>query len=373
MNLLFITNKFPPLSCGVGDYTYHLAKEFVNSGYIVSIICRTDQSIKDHWQMHDEGFQVYPIGGNWQRRDWKLVLENIQQIKPATVLFQYVPGSYDRYAVPWHLIYFYRQLQHLPVKIVTTFHETYVRYNWTHPKYLYLAIGQRIIARVVAKLSHQLITSIDRYEGQLLRWNPKIKQIPIGSNITPISVSDHEIMSLRHRIAPNGEKVLSTFGIRDHVSLLKLFQRVLEEDTNFVLLIIGKLRADLSYFPELVQKKIYITGFLDSPDVYRHLKASDAFIMFDFVNKKGEGGTCNKSGSLAAAFAAGLPIIATKGDMTNRLILEGAGIIWIDYHPSMSMKILKYLNEDISFLRKLSDTFYKEQLSWNSIYSKYLR
>ena len=374
-NLLFITNKFPPLGCGVGDYTYHLAKEFVKNGHKVSVICKTDHTIKDYWQNHDEGFKVYPIGGNWQRRDWQLVLENIQQINPNTVLFQYVPGSYDRHALPWQLFYFYRKLHKLPVKIVTTFHEVYVRYNWSHPKYLYMAIAQRLIARFVAKNSHQLVTSIDRYEQQLKRWNPNVTIIPVGSNILPISVSPEEIETIRRKIAPSGEAVLCTFGKRDHQPLLELFQEVVSRKPDTVLLIIGKLNANLEALPEAVRKKVHSTGFLEADEVYRHLKASDAFIMFDPIGEKGNGGTCNKSGSLAAAFAAGLPIFATKGDMTNKLLIQESALIFISFRlvETSAKKISELLmnQKELNLNSKFSFNFFNNYLSPENFLAQY--
>lgn len=370
MKVFFITNKFPPLSCGVGDYTYHLAKEFVNNGHGVSVICCTNDSITDYWKVHYENFDVYPLGGNWQRKDLTLVLEKIKAIAPDSILFQYVPGSFNRYAVPWDLIYFYKQLNKLSVKILTTFHETYVRYNFNHPKYLYVALGQRLIARYLAKNSHQLMTSIDRYEQQLKSWNRNVTIIPVGSNILTIPVSTGEIETIRKRFAPNEEAILCTFGIRNHQTLLDLFQEVVNLKSNTVLLIIGKLNANLECLPQTIRKKVYSTGFLEADEVYRHLKASDAFVMMDFVSKNGEGGTCNKSGSLAAAFAAGLPIFATKGDMTNKLLLEKSKIIWLQDKNNALDLIITHLESDNSDIHIDNQMFFNNYLSWSVIYSR---
>lgn len=38
MKILFITNNFPPIVDGVGDYTYNIAKQFAEHNHKVYII-----------------------------------------------------------------------------------------------------------------------------------------------------------------------------------------------------------------------------------------------------------------------------------------------------------------------------------------------
>ena len=358
----------------MGDYTYNLAKEFVKNGHEVAVICKTDAAIAARWENTKEGIEVYPIGGTWQIKDYQRVLGTIKVMKPDRILFQYVPGGYNQSAVPWLLVYFFVQLRKIEIPVVTTFHEVYVRYDIAKIKYLYTAIGQRIITGLVAKLSNYIITSIDRYERQLKRWNKQVIQIPIGSNILPVQIGGTELQQLKIKIAPNGEKIISTFGIRDHKVLLGLFEEVIQQHPQTVLLICGKLRADLSFLPQSIQDKIYITGFLDAPDVHKHLKASDVFVMLDYVSPKGEGGTCNKSTSLAAGFAAGLPIFATKGDMTNKLLLE-SDIHWLPYNdPKIAAALLcKMIKNENALLKQneASLNFFNRCLAWRQIYKIY--
>lgn len=377
MKLLLITNNFPPISCGVGDYTYHIAQELVSQGHVVSVICRSNQGISEYWSNVNEGFSVNAIGGNWAIEDWKIVLSYIDNKPIDDVIFQYVPSAYNKYATPWPLLFFFKQVKRLPVNLVTTFHETYVRYNWSHPKYVYVALSQRFIARYVAKNSNQLITSIDRYENQLQKWNSNISLIPIGSNILPITVTKEEILKLRSNIAPNGETIFCTFGNRNHQLFFELFIRILEIKPNSVLLIIGKVNADLNVLANSIRNKVYVTGFLEASEVFKYLKSSDAFIMLDNVGEKGNGGTCNKSGSLAAGFAAGLPIFATKGDMTNTLLVEKSGIKFVPFNNvnKASEIIVRCLenHENLSKQVTQSEIFYSTFLSYKTIISKYLK
>ncbi|WP_179336960.1 glycosyltransferase family 4 protein [Winogradskyella ludwigii] len=375
--ILLITNNFPPISCGVGDYTYNIGKEFINEGHDVAIICRDDKRISDYWNKTNEGFTVHTAGGNWTIEDWKKVLNLVSKLSVDNLIFQYVPGSYNKYTVPLSLLYFFNKLKKTEVKVITTFHETYVRYNWSHPKYLYVALGQRIIARHVAKKSDKLITSIDRYKDQLERWNSNINLIPIGSNIIPVEVLISDILEVRKTIAPKGETVFCTFGNRNHELLLELFKKILNIKPESTLLIIGKVNADLSTLTKSVRNQIYTTGFLEANEVFKYLKSSNAFIMLDKVGEKGNGGTCNKSGSLAAGFAAKLPVFATKGDMTNRLLIEESGIEFIPYtniNKAAELIVSHMENEQYRAKKiKQSEIFYLKFLSYNKIITEYLK
>ena len=377
MKLLLITNNFPPISCGVGDYTYNIGKEFITKGHDVTVICRDDKRISDYWNKTNEGFTVYTTGGNWTIKDWKRVLDLVSKLSVDNLIFQYVPGSYNKYAVPWSLLYFFNKLKKTEVKVITTFHETYVRYNWSHPKYLYVALGQRIIARHVAQKSDKLITSIDRYKDQLERWNSNITLIPIGSNIIPVEVQVSDMLQLRKAIAPNGETVFCTFGNRNHELLLELFKKILDIKPKSTLLIIGKVNTDLSPLTKSVRKHVHATGFLEANEVFKYLKASDAFIMLDKVGQKGDGGTCNKSGSLAAGFAAKLPVFATKGDMTNRLLIEESGTEFVPYANvnKASEIIVSIMSSEGNVLNKIkqSEEFYLNFLSYNKIIAEYIK
>jgi glycosyltransferase involved in cell wall biosynthesis len=377
VKLLLITNNFPPISCGVGDYTYNIGKEFITKGHDVTVICRDDKRISDYWNKTNEGFTVYTTGGNWTIKDWKRVLDLVSKLSVDNLIFQYVPGSYNKYAVPWSLLYFFNKLKKTEVKVITTFHETYVRYNWSHPKYLYVALGQRIIARHVAQKSDKLITSIDRYKDQLERWNSNITLIPIGSNIIPVEVQVSDMLQLRKAIAPNGETVFCTFGNRNHELLLELFKKILDIKPKSTLLIIGKVNTDLSPLTKSVRKHVHATGFLEANEVFKYLKASDAFIMLDKVGQKGDGGTCNKSGSLAAGFAAKLPVFATKGDMTNRLLIEESGTEFVPYANvnKASEIIVSIMSSEGNVLNKIkqSEEFYLNFLSYNKIIAEYIK
>jgi len=83
-------------------------------------------------------------------------------------------------------------------------------------------------------------------------------------------------------------------------------------------LIIGKASLDknlMRMIKELDLKTIvYLAGILSQKEIYRHLAISDLFV---FIETDAYGGASIKSTSLAAAYAAKLPIIGNRGILTD--------------------------------------------------------
>jgi glycosyltransferase involved in cell wall biosynthesis len=244
-------------------------------------------------------------------------------------------------------------------------------------KYGLVAIVQRGICLLLTRIADVLITSIDLYADLLRNYTHKpVHLIPIGSNILPVPVTDEELRVIRQRIAPNGEGVISTFGLRSQDLLLQVFEEVLRQQPHTRLLICSKLKVSASQQEcyEQLKSKIVVTGFMDASDVYRHLRASDVYFMPDYVNERGEGGTCNKSTSLATGLVAGLPVVGTRGDMNNSLLLKTPGVFLeeISRPDVIAERLLTLLaDSDSQSSRKLISQFVQERLNWPTIYQSY--
>ena len=70
--ILFITNNFPPITCGVGDYTYKLSQELVKQGWKVSILCASKPEItKNNNNFKKEGIDVFSLVESWDNKGLK--------------------------------------------------------------------------------------------------------------------------------------------------------------------------------------------------------------------------------------------------------------------------------------------------------------
>ena len=68
-----------------------------------------------------------------------------------------------------------------------------------------------------------------------------------------------------------------------------------------------------------LQKSVAVTGFLSREEIFKYLQVSDLFIIFDADRPPEGSGISLKSGSVAAAFAAGIPILSNRGSLTESL------------------------------------------------------
>lgn len=348
---------------GVGDYTYFLAEQFVEHGHEVHIICSDSEKI-DVTQMED--MTVYPVVDQWDRLGIDKVINCIKEIQADWISLQYVPYSFSPKGEPWAMIYFAKQIQKLGIPLSTTFHEVCIRYEL---RQFTRAFAQRFIARALAKSSQKVITSIDFYVHYLKKWTDDVKMIQIGSNIPAIYTPEEDQKELRQSITPEGEFLIATFGKRDHVALLNLFEQLVTTRPNCKLLICGK--TPKIKIKEHLKPNIYSTGYLSREGVFQHLKCSDLFLQFSM----GKGGVCNKSGSLAAAFAAGLPIVGNQGDMTNQSLVESGAVIFAPKKGRANLDALLEIMDNPVLLEEQAERaelYHERFLDWRTIYEEYM-
>lgn len=324
MRLIFLCNNYPPVVDGVGDYTSLLAHELCQRGHDVHVICKKDARIMRHTE---DGVNVWPVAESWSPGGCKEVFATIKSLRPDYVLLQYVPYGFNKWGIPLLLPAVINRISK-QCRVVLTVHEPYIRLQWWPAKTFVIGQLQRLIIQLLGRKANNVITSIDRYEKLVGKYVKKpIAVIPVPSNIIPVTMGSDELIVLKNTIAPNGEKIIATFGIRDHVLLVEVIKAVTAKNTHIKVLVTGTITNKLVY--ESVKQWVHITGYLPAADIYRYLKTADIFFLPDPIRNGNEGGASNKSGSLAAAFAADLPFVGTCGDMNNQL-LQTAPYVYLE-------------------------------------------
>ena len=369
MKVVFLTRNYPPTICGVGDHTYHLATEMLSKGIKTHVICSADQIVQSN------DISVYPIVKEWNTEGVGLVVDVLKKIQPHWLIVQYVPHAYHPKGLPFALLSLYRAVSQLNVSILTVFHEVKIR-----PE---RAIKTRLISFLQGQLAYKLsnrsskvVTSIDFYDNNLKKLSADKKTIiPIASNILPIEVSLDVKQNLKekYKISPDA-KVICTFGDRNVSDYVPAFDRLLEDYPNLVWLICGKNKT-----PSIIwRSRSYFryVGAMPTEQIYQHLSLGDVFFMPDFVSEEGQGGTCNKSGSLACAMSLGIPIVGSKGDMNNKLLIDGYNILLTDIrNPLAVYDALKLCLETqglSTYLGHNARQFYEQSLTWTASAEQYL-
>lgn len=382
MKLLFISSNFPNMFGGVSDYTHHLSNALSKEGFEVYVLTScNDKVIKD---IQGSNVRILPEVEKWGFRGLPKIIKEIKKIDSDWILLQYVPHMYSHYGIPLYIILFSVLLRIMKYNLVTTFHEVAIRFDFKRPKYWGIALIERVIAYILCACSKKIIVSIDYYRRMLKPFNSKIYRIPVGSNIIPYEIETETLKKVKEQVAPNGEIIVSTFGSgaswRRNDVLLKAVNKLIKEQ-GILLKIIFLGNIGNSYQKNTIEslakrsnieRNIFITGYLQSNEIYKYLAVSDFFALLD---NDAYGGVSTKSGSLAAAYAARIPIIANKGTLTDNFFKHGENIFLIESLDitDVSQGITELLRNKpvFSTIQKNALNTYKNFLSWDKIAGQY--
>ncbi len=371
MKIVFLTRNYPPTICGVGDHTYHLAQALMGQGVEVHVICSADQKV-----IQQDDIKVYPVVNQWNTEGVLSVVHLLKNIQPDWFIVQYVPHAFHPKGLPYVLVSLYRAVSRLDISILTIFHEVKIRPE-KGAKTRLMSFLQGRIAYKLSNMSQKVVTSIDFYDNNLKKLpHHKKTIIPIASNITPVKVSDVLKKQLKDRYQiDNDAKIICTFGDRQVLAYLPVFDRLVKEYPNLVWLLCGKNSTP----PSVLASRNYIhyVGEMSAKRIYQHLSLGNVFFMPDPVSAEGEGGTCNKSGSLACALSLGIPIVGSKGDMNNKLLVHGENILLTDirnetaiYESFKSCLDSERLSEHLGRNARL---FHDQSLRWTVSAEKFLK
>ncbi|MFT3825784.1 MAG: glycosyltransferase family 4 protein [Chitinophagaceae bacterium] len=363
MKIVFIVHNYPPVVDGVGDHTFFQVQALRKLGHKVHVICPAKKEIVE--QKHPD---TYPIIEKWNSKGYNKALLQTKNLQPDQVIIPYVPYAFNKWGVPVELPFLVYKLRKSGLNVCVNFHEVKIRYTWTSKKSYPIGFIQRLIAYGICYNAERFVTSIEFYRDYLLKYTSKpIAVIPVPPNFdTEISSSEDEVNILRNSIAPRKEKIVATYGVRDANIIVAMFSRVLKELPQTKLLFCGKPKqADV--LKEL-DSNVFITGYLTQKEVLTYLKTADVFYLPDPVDNKGRGGSCNKSGSLAAALVTGLPVVGTRGDLNNQLLLQSKQVILTEgNNPEIAaQEVAVLLKSDRRIVENERDDW-NHLLSWDTI------
>ena len=122
LSILLVSPEFPPMSGGIGRYTYNLKKSLIEMGLTVQVVCdrRGDGEFSGISQLN--------------ARNSEILLKLVDKVKPDVVHVQYEPGLYglkldmlNPAKTSTNIDSFYKFCK---VPIITTFHSAYPFRQW---------------------------------------------------------------------------------------------------------------------------------------------------------------------------------------------------------------------------------------------------
>jgi glycosyltransferase involved in cell wall biosynthesis len=225
----------------------------------------------------------------------------------------------------------------------------------------------------------------DVLQSRLGSRSPALLEVPIGLNLELELVDRDEVRAAVRRelgVAPDAP-VVAFFGfLHPEKALDQLIEAVAGVGTQrpgTQLLLIGgatshsvpsaaatRLRGELEQVAAAhgVQDHVHITGYLPDHEVSRLLQAADAAV-FPF-----DSGVTRKSGSLLAAQAAGVPVVATAVAHDLRQFTESDGVLTVPpgHTATLTDALLRLLtDQDLAERLRVAGRARAARQSWDTI------
>lgn len=273
MKVLLITGSYPPMKCGVGDYSNNLAKALIADPE-VQIGVLTSASVGEICKL--DGIKIFPVIIRWSLKETVKVIEVIRHWSPDIVHIQYPTQGYGNGLLP-SLLPMISFL--MGKKVVQTWHEGFSRRD----------LVELLLKSIVPT---RLVFVRPRYKEYLhfllhwALWGKKSVFIPNASSIPHVELSALEKIAIKKQYLKNQKRLVVFFGfIYPHKGVDLLFE--IADPASDQIVIAGEIQKIGDYPQEIMRRasdehwidKVTITGFLPAADVAALLAVADAVIL----------------------------------------------------------------------------------------------
>jgi glycosyltransferase involved in cell wall biosynthesis len=293
MRVLFITGAFPPMKCGVGDYTAKLVAHLETFPEIIPGVLTSSAAVA----YPEPPKHFFPVMNHWHFSALGKVMETVKLFRPDIIHLQY-PASFGRVFLPNFLPLVFAARE---IPVVQTWHES------------------PIYSQLINAIPKDTLLVVEPHYPAGYLWpyraavrHKKCVYIPIGANIPRAEPSLEQRSELRRRFDAEQARLIVYFGFVQPSKGVDALFRV-ADPTRDRLLLICDLDPDDSYHAAILthaesplwKGKCFVTGYLSSPEVAELLALSDA-ALFPFT-----GGTTARNGSVLAARLQGTFVVTT--------------------------------------------------------------
>jgi glycosyltransferase involved in cell wall biosynthesis len=300
MRILLISGSLPPLKCGVGDYTAHLAKALTRQGK-TKVAVLTDVSATP--KPCDFDFEVFPICRGWAPSDIARIALAARRWKPDVMHIQYPTQGYGHRYLPWLLPVFFRMAG---IPVVQTWH------GYDSRRMTPRLLPNSVLSGGLIVVRPEYIDNMQPLYRSLNR-RKYTKFIPNASTIPPTQLLAEERSSIRSHFSLDDSRLLAFFGFAYPDRGTELLFQVADPGQHH-LVFISDLSAADRYQSSILEQakyppwagKVSVTGYLPADEVGRILAAADAIIL----PFKDGGGMWNTS--IRAAISQGTFVLTTS-------------------------------------------------------------
>ena len=300
MKVLLVSGSFPPMKCGVGDYSRSLA-EALASLPAVEVAVLTGNAARP--PAASDGFRVFPVMRRWGLSEALKVFKVIWQWSPDVIHIQYPTQGYANGALPWLLPLIALAMGK---KVVQTWHEGYAGRDL--PKLL----GKLIVPGPVVVVRSQYLEKLHPVLRRIVS-KKRLVFIRNASSIPRVELSDQEKIDKRRQYLKHQKRLIVFFGFVYAFKGVDILFEVADPATDQIV-IAGAIDENDDFSKKILRMvatapwsgKVVITGFLPALEIASLLAVADAVIL-PFKTGAGEWNT-----SIHAAVLNGTFVLTTS-------------------------------------------------------------
>ena len=355
-----VCGSWPPIKCGVGDFSHRLALEWARQGREISVV--TDRLAQESGS---PTIRVLPVVQQWGPSALPRILSAIKQTAPDVVNLHYPTVRYSRLSVIDLLPTAIRLVLKTPV--VTTIHE----YSTFQP------LGRRRVEWLARTSTAVIVPEQSNHsllKAALPAFADRIHHVPLGSSIDVQLPADFDRQTWRiaHSILSE-DLLLVYFGF---ISPSKGIETLLEEFAQLPATFNARLhiladrepsapqyadyhRMIAKQIEELSQhRSVEWTGYLPPEQLSPYFASADLAVL-PFAD-----GASMRRTTLLACIAHGLPVLST-GDSPPCL---GVAVVPIGDSSAMAQALVELgTNPHALNLLRQRATEASDQTSWSTI------
>lgn len=359
MRITIVSRDFPPVPSGMGDYADLLGRELARRGHTVTVLCDAPAESRDD-------IEVRPVLRGFNARGIATLDKAVAASKPDVILWQYNPFQIGRKGIGPSAGRIARALaKRAPLTLVC--HELWYDFGRNGLKGFIWATVQRLETRAAFAHASKIVVTTDARRDMLRGIFPErrndIVSIRIGANIEPDASRSANGTRVRLGLEPDSF-VLAHFGSlgdgRDFSPAFDALRGLRSEGVDARLVCIG--RAGIDTAPADLRAAVTFTGVLTRDEVSDALGVSDAYLFCE-----PDGPALGRKGSLLAAFAHGLPVLAYAGKDHDEELKDGLNVLLVEPNKTAIVGRLKELKDDPQLARTVAEgakELYASRFSW---------
>lgn len=361
MRFAILTQTAPPEICGIGDHSIKFAENLCAAGNSATVIARQGDS--------RNGVIIIPgeIDDNW----FTAVVKVLDSLGIDELILQYTPLLFSggRWSVEKKITDYWRVLATLHSTSLIV-HETYFR-EWWRPSSLVRGTVQKSLLVSLARSSKNVFTASQPLQEEMAGWGlaQRPMLLPIGSNIPKANIN-LAASRLQCGISQD-EVVLTLFGggnalkwAATSINSLEVVLNAAKISHTWILL--GGICRN--WFT--LNSRVVLPGRLSASDVSAHLQMTDIFLMPHVP------GLSAKRGTLMAALEHGLPVVGTKGAMTDSFWSNVPGVFLSTLRDTKTFtSTVVGLSKDKERRRvvgRANSYYFDGHFAWNAIVKQFI-